>query len=827
MSTRNLSALLQPGSIALVGIEKGRETIAAAIARNIREAGFKGELVATGTESSCLAGVESCGAVDALSHPPDLAVICSDSDSVPGLVASLGSRGVKAAVILAGEEGKGGVERCGEVRVAALESAEPYPMRLLGFNSLGVMVPGSSLNASLAHLPPLKGNLAFISQSGGVLASVLDWAISRHIGFSHLVSLGTMVDVDFGDMLDYLTLDSSSQAILLHVEEITDSRKFMSAARMAARVKPVIVLKGGHRATVRTLAKGANESAALADAVYAAAFRRAGMLRVFDVQELFDAVQTLSKARSLTGDRLAILTNSRGVGILAADALAAEQGRLAELTPETAARLSELLPDCWSIRNPVDLQGDASPAVTARALEILLEDRGADVVLMLHAPGILSSGSETARAIVDALQESSLKSKKTRLLTCWLGDGSVAAARRLFAENGVLTYDTPSSAVRGFMQVVRYRRNQEMLMETVPSIPEGFAPDVDRARREVEGGLSRGGGWLSEIEASNVLDAYGLRLQESAARRHPHELLVRVLVDERFGPVIFFGQGGASADLIGDMAPALPPLNLLLAREVIGRTTIARRLEELAGRQPGLVDGAALVLIKISQLVCDIPEIVELELNPLVFDEQGIVVAGAKIRAETPVDQDVRRLAIRPYPRELEEPVALPDGHRLLLRPIRPEDQPAYLRLFEALPPEDIFLRFMHPMKVLPHSLAARLTQLDYDREMALVLVDEPRPGALELCGGVRITADADNDRAEFAIMLRREMTGLGLGPLMMRRIIDYARKRGIREIFGEILSENTPMLRLCRALGFSTKRMLDDPGVIIASLALGSGKGS
>ncbi|MHC1744477.1 MAG: bifunctional acetate--CoA ligase family protein/GNAT family N-acetyltransferase [Syntrophobacteraceae bacterium] len=821
MSTRNLSFLMQPGSVALVGVGKDRGSLAAAVAHNVREAGFKGELFATGTECRSLDGISSCRTIEGLPHPPDLAVICSDPDSVPNLVSSLGSLGAKAAIILAGEEGTGGIERCGELRVAAMEAAEPYPMRLLGFSSFGVLVPGSSLNASLAHVQALKGNLAFVTQSGGVLATVLDWATSRGIGFSHLASLGTMVDVDFGDMLDYLANDYGTQAILLHVEEVTHARKFMSAARMAARMKPVIVLKGGHRATARNLSEDANERAALEDAVYAAAFRRAGMLRVFDIQELFDAVQTLSKARSLTGDRLAILTNSRGVGLLAADALADARGRLAELAPDAIARLSALLPACWSIRNPVDLQEDGSGGLYAQALQILMEDGGTDGVLVLHAPGALSPGAQAARTIIEHLRESGLKTKSTRLFTSWLGEGVAAESRRLFAENGILTYETPTGAVRGFMQVVRYRRNQEMLMETVPSIPEAFSPDTDRVRRVVDGSLAAGKTRLKAIDAKNVLDAYGLRTQGSVPPRFPHELAIRVAVDERFGPVIFVGQGGTSADLIGDMAPALPPLNLLLAREAIRRTRIARRLDEPAEAASGLMDGTALAMVKVSQLVCDVPEIAELELNPLVFDDQGIVALGAQIRIDAASDSDGRRPAIRPYPRELEEHIVLPDGHRLLLRPIRPEDEPAYQRLFAALPPEDVFLRFMNPMKVLPHSLAARLTQLDYDREMALVLIDEQHFGEAELCGGVRITADADNDRAEFAIMLRRDMTGLGLGPLMMRRIIDYARKRGIREVYGEVLSENTPMLRLCRALGFSTKRMPEDPGIIIATLAL------
>lgn len=824
MSTRNLPSLMQPASIAVVVPDLELSPLAGAVARNILGGGFKGELFGVGGGGAAIEGFRHYGTVEALPHPPDLALLCGNPDTVPGLISSLGALGAKTAVIFASEEGKGGIERCGELRVAAMEAAEAYPMRLLGFSSFGVMVPGSSLNASLAHLLPLKGNLAFVSQSGGVLSSVLDWATSRNIGFSHLISLGTLIDLDFGDLLDYLANDFGTQAILLHIEEATHIRKFMSAARLAARMKPVIVLKGGRQAERRRIPSGVGvgaDAAFLSDAVYDAAFRRAGMLRVYDIQELFDAVQTLAKARSLSGNRLAILTNSGGIGVLAADALVDGGGRLAELSPDSIARLSGVLPECWSIRNPVDIQGSASGNLYAQALEILLDDRSLDAVLVLHAPNAFSSGVDAARAIVAAAGANSPRPRLNRLLTSWLGDGTALESRRLFIENGVLTYGTPNEAVRGFLQVVRYRRNQEMLMETPPSIPEAFTPDIDRVRRVVEGSLAQGKTWLTEIDAKNILDAYGLRAQGSVRHQQAHELLIKVVTDQRFGPVIIFGQGGPAAELIRDQALGLPPLNMLLAREVMSRTRIFRLLSESGDASSGLLDSTALTLVKVSQLVCDVAEIVEIEINPLVFDEHGVVATGVRIRVEDAPKPGGERLAVRPYPKELEERITLPDGHSLLLRPIRPEDEPAYQRLFAGLPPEDVFLRFMNPMKVLPHTLAARLTQLDYDREMALVLMEESGPGDLELCGGVRITADADNDRAEFAILLRRDMTGLGLGPMMMRRIIDYARKRGIREVYGEVLSENTPMLRLCKALGFSSRRMPEDPGVIVASLRL------
>lgn len=821
MGLRNLSFLMQPASIALIAPEPEHVLLASPVAKNILGAGFKGELMGVGAGCRSLDGILHYGKTPDLPHPPDLAVICGDPDRAPDLITALGELGAGAAIILAGEEGSGGIERCGELRVAAMEAAEPYPMRILGFSSLGVMVPGSALNASLAHLCPLPGGLAFVTQSGGVLCSVLDWATSRGIGFSHVISLGTLIDLDFGDMLDYLANDFGTQAILLHMEELTQVRKLMSAARLAARMKPVIVLKGGRHVERRRTSGRAAGQPGDSDAICDAAFRRAGMLRVHDIQELFDSVQTLARARSLPGDRLGILTNSGGIGILAADALVDQGGRVAELSPESRSRLSGLLPACLSVRNPLDLQADATGSLYARSIEILLEDRGIDAVLALHAPNGVSSGVEAARSIIESVKTGALKPKMSRLLTSWLGDGTVGEARRLFVESGVLTFATPDEAVRGLMQVVRFRRSQEMLMETPPSIPEAFVADTERVRHVVEHSLAQGKTWLGEIDCRNILDAYGIRAQGAVRHQRAGELLISVVPDPRFGPVICCGQGGSAAEIVGDRAFGLPPLNRLLARELLARTRVASLVGESEDRPGGRLESPELTLVKVSQLICDVAEIAELEINPLVFDDQGPVALKARIRIEEAAGSSADRLAIRPYPKELEQTIRIADGRSLLLRPIRPEDEPAYQELFAGLSPEDIFLRFMNPMKVLPHSLAARLTQLDYDREMALGLFDPGGSGGPRFCGGVRITADADNERAEFAILLRRDMTGLGLGPMMMRRILDYARKRGIREVYGEVLGENTPMLRLCKALGFSLKRMVEDPGVILATLRL------
>lgn len=823
MNIRNLAFMMQPASIALVVSGGGADDLARIVLRNLLKGGFSGEIHAVCAESVSLEGVTIRSSLECLSKPPDLAVVITEPDSIATHLSRLGALGAKTAVVFTGEPAGTGGAKDQRLQLSVQEAVKSFPMRIVGLGSVGILSPTGSLNASLAHVQPFKGKLAFVSQSGAVLSTVLDWATERKIGFSHLVALGTMVDVDFGDVLDYLADDRNTLAILVHLESVAQARKFMSAARLAARLKPVIVLKGGLHAewgcatSTSRPCKGLIDS----DAVYHAAFRRAGMLRVYDLRDLFRASETLSKVRTMPGDRLAILTNGRGVGVLATDGVISEGARLAELSLDSHDQLNRLIPGGWSGVSPVDLRRDASGYRYAQALEILLDDKGVDAVLALHCPGADTTMREVAQAVVEAVKKRGARPRGDRVLTSWLGDGTAAGARRLFMEGGIPTYETPGDAVRGFMQVVRYRRNQEMLMETPPSIPQVFSPDSGRVLEIVKSALGEDRALLSESEVREVLGAYDIPIQVSTNREESFELLIGVSMDVQFGPVIRFGHGGAAAEFIQDTALALPPLNLHLARDLMSRTRTYRLLETMGDADAPILQTLALILVKVSQLICDIAAITELEINPLWVNRHTVWVGRAGIRVSEVAAPGVERLAIRPYPKELEENVSLPDGKSLLLRPIRPEDEPAYQRLFDRLPPEDIFFRFMNPMKALSHSLGARLTQLDYDREMALVLIAEETSGVPELCGGVRISADADNDRAEFAILLRRDMTGLGLGPLMMRRIIEYARSRSIREVYGEVLSDNTPMLKLCKALGFSTRRMMDDPNIIIASLDL------
>jgi acetyltransferase len=898
MTVRNLDAMFKPNSVALIGASQNPKSVGGVLAKNLMSCGFLKEIYPINPRYSSIENHRCYPDLKSLPETPDLAVIATPPQTIPEIIQELGDRGTRAAVVITAGFGEGNSEQGKLWKKAMQEAAQPHLLRITGPNCLGIMVPGHCLNASFGQVTPLTGNLAFVAQSGAVLTSVLDWATSREIGFSHFVSLGDMVDVDFGDMLDYLAADAPTRAILLYVESITNSRKFMSAARAAARLKPVIVVKSGRFKESAQAAASHTGALAGVDGVYDAAFRRAGILRVMDMEALFNAVETLALAKPLYGDRLAILTNGGGVGVLATDTLIEKQGRLAALSAETIEKLNGILPPTWSHTNPVDIIGDADGVRYGQAMSVLLEDKGVDAILVMNCPTAIASCSEAAEAVIAAVTGNTNIFRHPMVLAGWLGDGSAVRARRMFRKNSIPCYATPGDAVRGFMQMVRYQHSQEMLMETVPDIPTRFTPDTELVKNTIAKALAEGRAWLNENEAKDVLDAYsipvaktsvaatpekaaeiaatipgpvavkilspdithksdiggvalnlenpaavksialsmierikklqpearieGFNVQPMILRPHARELIVGCFEDDQFGPVILFGHGGTAVEVIRDKSLCLPPLNMNLAREVMARTRVYRLLQGYRNTPAADLEAIALTLMKVSQLVCDFAEIKELDINPLLADENGVIALDARIKlAAFEGSSASARLAIRPYPRELEELLTLPDGQQLLLRPIRPEDETGFHTIFTTLSPEEIRMRFLHPMKSLPHKLAARLTQIDYDREMALVLEGRNSEKQPELYGGVRIVADPDNEEAEFAILLRREMTGSGLGPLLMRKIIDYSRHRGIRKLFGEVLSDNTQMLRLAAAFGFTSKNVPEDPGVRKVELQL------
>lgn len=892
MTVRNLDHLFKPSSIALVGACRKPGTLGAVVAQNLFHAGFDGPVMPVNPQERAVEGVLTYKTVDDLPIAPDLAVIVAPADTVAATVDRLGNRGTKAAIVISG-----GFTR--DTQQQVLDAAKPHLMRILGPNSLGCMVPARGLNASYCPVTPRKGDVALVAQSSMVVTSIADWATARGIGFSHLVSMGEKSDVDFADLLDYLAADPSVRAILLYVESITAARKFMSAARSAARQKPVILIKSGRSEEAQEAATSHTGVLAVADAVYDAAFRRAGILRVHDLDELFDAVGTLATGVPIVGDRLSILTNGGGMGVMATDSVITLGGRLAVHAEETRAKLDAAFPAAaGTARNPLRIGGDAPAKRYADALATLLADAGTDAVLVLNCPTAMADSLAAAQAVVDSAKAH--KGRKVPVMTSWLGDGAAAEARRLFAANRIPTYETPSHAVRAFMHLVEYRRNQDLLMETPPSVPEDFRFDADAVRRVIAAAMAEGREWLSEYEAKQVLAAYGIpvvqtqrvatpaeaaiaaeeiggplalkilspdithksdvggvalhltdpdevraeaeamlarvreaapdaridgfTVQEMAVRPDAYELIVGMTDNPLFGPVILFGEGGIGVEVVEDYALALPPLNMKLAAELMGRTRIWRQLRGYRSRAAADLSAIELALNKVSQLVVDFPELAELDINPLLADQDGVLALDARIKVARSA-LGTNRLAIRPYPKALEDRVTIKDGRSFLVRPILPEDEPLVHEMFARMTPEDIRLRFFAPMKKLSHQAAARLTQIDYDREMGLVAVaPDPQTGQCIMFGVVRIAADPDNVRAEYAVMVRSDMKGQGLGYILMNKILDYARSRGVKEVYGEVLRENSNMLAMCRTLGFVRKENLDEPGVVEVRIELGGG---
>jgi acetyltransferase len=895
MSVRNLDKLFKPGAVALIGATPRHGSLGAVLYRNLRRGAFGGPLMLVNPGYRSIGGMPVHRDIASLPEVPDLAVVATPPENVPGVIADLGARGTRAAVVISvGDQGASSRA----LQQAALDAARPHLLRLVGPNCVGIMVPAVGLDASLSHIPPLAGDLAFVSQSGGMITAVLDWAASREIGFSHVVSLGDMADVDFGDMLDYLAADPGTRAILLYIEAITHARKFMSAARAAARNKPVLVVKVGRFAEEAETAASYIGALAGTDAVYEAAFRRAGMLRVDTMAELFDAVETLALTRAQQGDRLAILTNGGGPGVLATDALVARGGRLATLSLDTVAQLDRVLPRTWSRGNPIDIIGDAPGQRYADALSILLGDRDIDAILVLHCPMALTPPGEAARAVIDTLAAARAAGSGEHpggrnVFTAWLGERSVAEARRLFVAARIPTYDTPDSAVCGFMHRVQHRRNQELLMETPAARPADFAPDIARAHDAITCALSAGRTWLDAAELNAVLDAYGVPLPATrlvadaqgaaaaaveigggvalkirsrdlthksdvggvaldldspdrvrsearemltrVARARPEarldgflvqqmarlpgaiELIIGIVEDPVFGPVVMFGHGGTAVEQIRDTALALPPLNEALAHALMARTRVWRLLQGYRGRPAAAIDVVAEILIRVAQLAVDHPEIRELDINPLFAGTTGVMAVDARLRVAA-AQPGRARLAISPYPRELEATEQLRDGAVVRLRPIRPEDEPLLQDLASHMSPQDLRLRFFTAMKGLTHQLAARLTQIDYDREMALIAL---AADADHVLGVSRFAADPDNRQAEYAVEVRSDWKGRGLGYLLMTRLIDVARQRRIGELVGEVLRENTAMLQMCRALGFTIRADAKDPSLVQVSKVL------
>ncbi len=880
MSIRNLDALFAPTSVAVFGASLRPASVGGTVWRNLSSA-FPGRLYAVNPKHAELDGVKTFADVASLPEAPELAVICTPAATVAPLIAELGARGTRAAIVITAGQTPA-------QKQAMLDAARVHTLRILGPNCIGMLSPHVGLNASFSHIGAQPGELAFVSQSGALVTAMLDWAGSRGIGFSHFVSLGEHADIDFGDLLDFLGSDARTRAILLYIESVEESPKFMSAARAAARNKPVLVVKAGRSAAGQAAAASHTGALAGSDAVFDAAIERAGMLRVTSLHDLFLAAETLARFRDGPSGDLIVLTNGGGAGVMAADAATSENVPLADLDQATLERLNAVLPPNWSHGNPIDIVGDAPGQRYVDALQALNSNgEPRHAVLFIQAPTAIVPSTEIAQALLPAVTAA-----PRRVLGCWLGDGAVAQARQLFRDAGVPDYDTPEQAVRAFSFLRTYRLNQEALLQTPPAHSAARPVDLPRIRHIVNEVLASGRELLTEPEAKDLLDAAGLPVvathvvgpdaaeaQAAAAElgypvalkilshaishksdvggvrlnianaaelggacaamlervrrerpdadvqgftvqrmvrlKHAHELIIGASVDPVFGPVILFGQGGTAVEVLADRALALPPLNTPLALAQIARTRVARLLRGYRDEPAADINGVAQVLVSVSQLLADLPELAELDINPLLVNHEGAVALDARVRVSARRPAGAANFAIQPYPQQLVESWVWDNKGQheaVTLRPIRPEDEPQHRQFLELIDPEDIRLRVFYSRRHIEHSELARLTQIDYAREMAFIATRAGPGGEEETLGTVRATVDPDNQGAEFGVLVRSDLKGSGLGHRLMTKIIDYLRARGTRRLEGTVLRENTGMLELARRLGFRESANPGDP---------------
>lgn len=873
MSIRHLDALFNPASVAVFGASGRLGSVGATVWHNMRTGGFAGHLYPVNPKHGSLDGLKVYRDVAALPETPELAVICTPADTVVPLIKALGARGTRAAIVVTA--GLNAAQKQG-----MLDAARVHTLRILGPNCIGMLVPHLGLNASFAHIGAKPGDLAFVSQSGALVTAMLDWAGSRGIGFSHFVSLGERADVDFGDMLDFLGSDPKTRSILLYIESIQTSRKFMSAARAAARNKPVIVVKAGRSTAGQAAAASHTGALAGSDAVFAAAIARSGMLRVDSLQDLFLAAETLTRYRDGPTEQLTVLTNGGGAGVMAADAAAAAGVPLAELDDALKSRLDAVLPANWSHANPVDIIGDAPTSRYVAALEALAQDPRS-AVLFIHAPTAIVPSADIAQALLPQV-----RAMPQRVLGCWLGDEAVAQARQTFRDASVPDFNTPEEAIRAFSFLRSYRQHQAELLQTPPARSDSQTVDLPRLRDIVETVLTSGRELLTEPEAKDFLAAAGLPVvptrtvgaepQEARAaadamgypvalkilsheithksdvggvrlnigsaaelteaclamlarvrearpdavvlgftvqpmvrKKHAHELIVGVSVDPVFGPVVLFGDGGTAVEVLADRALGLPPLNTPLALAQIERTRVARLLHGYRDEPAADLEAIAGVLVSVSQLLVDVPELAELDINPLLVNHEGAVALDARVRVSAQRPAGAANFAIQPYPSELIEGWTWQD-QPVVLRPIRPEDEAQHRSFLEKLDPEDIRLRVFYSRRSIEHSELARLTQIDYAREMAFIATRALPEGGEETLGTVRATVDPDNHTAEFGVIVRSDLKGSGLGHRLMNKMIDHLRARGTRRLVGTVLRINHGMLELARTLGFQET---DNPG--------------
>lgn len=893
MFKRPLETLFNPRGIAVFGASESATSVGSKVHANLLAGGFEGPVVPVNPKYESVRGQVCYKSIADVPDRIDLAVIATPAAVIPDILRDLGAAGIGAAIVLSagfrevGEEGR-------KLEAKLKEAARKAGVRFLGPNCVGLVRPWLGMNATFLNSDAPEGRLAVVSQSGALCSAIVDWAGPHHLGFSAIVSLGNSANADFGDVLHFLSTDPKTEAILLYVEGINNAPGFLSALRIAARSKPVIVLKSGRHAASSKAANTHTGALIGSDAVFDAALSRSGAVRATTFGQLFAAAEILSAGKRAGGNRLGIVTNGGGAGVLAADRAGDLGLEVAPITEKTVKALDKVLSPYWSHGNPIDILGDASAEAYGVALKASLDDPNLDGVLVMLTPQAMTEASAAARAVVDAVP----KRGKKPVLACWMGESSVAEGRRILSENGIPDFITPERAVEAFSYLAQHHRHQRLALEVPEPLTEVADPDLMGARMIIDTALRDGRHMLNDIESKAILRAFrvptnmtieadsagdalvaaetvgfpvamkilspdiphksdvggvmlnlmnaadvmaawrqiterakalrpearieGVTIERMAQVDDARELVVGASRDPVFGPVIMFGAGGTMVEILRDNAVALPPLNAVLANRLIDRTRVSRLLDAFRDRHAVKREAVVDVLMRVSDMVCELPEIVELDLNPLFAGPDGVLSVDARIVIKRPPSKDgpYDHMAIHPYPRHLVKEAHLSDGQILTIRPIRPEDAEAERNFVRDLSPQAKRFRFMGTINELSAEMLARFTQIDYRTEMALVaLVGEE--GHQKQVGVARYAINPDRRSCEFAVVVNDKLQHQGIGTRLMKALMDAARDHGLVSIEGTVLRENSQMLHLMEELGFHSERSTEDREIVVVQREL------
>lgn len=878
MAIKTLDNIFKPKRIALIGVSNDPNSVGGITLKNLVGGGFRGVVYPINPKHEAVMGIQCYPDVKSLPKKPDLAVIMTAAKNVPAIIRECGEAKIFGIIIMtAGFKETGPDGRQLEDKLK--EEVAKFPeMRVIGPNCLGIIIPGSYLNVSFAEGMPHKGHVAFISQSGALCTSVLDWAKESKLGFSYFVSIGNAMDVTFGDLIDYFGQDATTKSIVLYVESLADPRRFMSAARAFARKKPIIVYKSGRFPESAAAAASHTGAIASEDAIFDAVFRRAGIARVYDIGDIFDFTDLIGRKRIPQGKGLALITNAGGPGVMATDTLISFGGKLVKLSDETMKKLDAILPPFWSHGNPVDVLGDATPERFAAATEIVLKDEGVDSVLVVLTPQAMTNPTATAKAVAK-LSENTSK----LIMAAWLGGASMRDGVDVFNNAGIAVYNTPEQAIRAFMTLSRYSKNLDLLYETPKEVPVSFNYDREELRRKyqkinffknnilteddskilindygidtthpelakdeddaVQIAKRKGfpvvlkihsvdiihksdvGGVALNIKNEEVLRAsyrdmlqtlstkvpeahiQGITVQKMIDTHDGVEMIVGIKRDPFFGTVMLVGMGGITAELFNDNRLEIPPLNEKLALNMLKSLQIWPLLSGYRGSTPKNIDKLIEALIRLSYLGADYPEIVELDINPLIVTPDKVIALDARIvvdeqiKGHEPSNYD--HLILRPYPERLIKKAVLRDKTEVLLRPIKPEDEPLWLNMLASCSKESIYSRFRYDFTYDSHEIATQFCYIDYDREMAIVAEVE-KNGEKHLIGVGRLIGDPDLETAEYAVLVTDEWQKKDLGFLLTEYCLEIARNSKIKRVAAETTRDNKPMVSVFKKLGFT-----------------------